>query len=454
MADPTRHVAVLAFPFGTHAGPLLSLVRNLSAVAPDARFSFLSTSWSNQTLFSGMKGEEINNVRPFDVDDGARDDHVPSRNPIEAVELFLKATPRNFERGLEEAEKEVGLKIGCIVSDAFFWFAGDMAGEKRIPWVALWTAAVRSLFVHVDTDEIRRNLEAQGISNKGQTLDFLPGFSSIRSSDLPEGIIISPENSESPVDILLHKMGLILPKATAVLINSFHQLDPEISDHLKTRFRNFLHIGPLILTSPPNPKPESDPNNCLEWLSGHDAASVIYVSFGSVVTPPPHEVTALAEALKESGFPFLWSYRGTKPEGILDDGVSESGVNGKLVTWAPQVELLRHPSVGVFVTHCGWNSILESVVGGVPLICRPFFGDQRLNMRTVEAIWGIGVGLGGVMTKQGVLGSLRRVLVEEDGKGMRERIGVMKKLAYAATGVDGSSRKDVNDLVEIITNGD
>ena len=184
---------------------------------------------------------------------------------------------------------------------------------------------------------------------------------------------------------------------------------------------------------------------------------MVYISFGSMVIPPPNDVAALVEALEESGVPFLWSYRG-KLEGILG-GKSESALNGKLVPWAPQVEVLKHSSVGAFVTHCGWSSILESIVGGVPLICRPFFGDQRLNMRTLEAIWGIGVRAGGgggggeVITKRGFLEALRMVLVEEEGKVMRERIGVLKKLAYEAIDVDDSSRKDFNDLVEIVTTG-
>ena len=101
-------------------------------------------------------------MRPYNVDDGLREGYAPSGNPIEAVEMFLKAAPGNFKRGLEAAEKEVGLKIGCLVSDAFYWFAGELASERRIPWIPFWIAGACSLFVHVCTDEIRRNLGTQG----------------------------------------------------------------------------------------------------------------------------------------------------------------------------------------------------------------------------------------------------------------------------------------------------
>ncbi|XP_062079774.1 flavonoid 3-O-glucosyltransferase-like [Humulus lupulus] len=449
--DPTRHVAVLAFPFGTHAGPLLSLVRELSTAAPDVKFSFLSTSRSNKALFSSESSERAEiKVVPFDVGDGTREGSAPPGNLIEAVDAFLNAVPENFERGLVEAEKVVGVKIGCVVSDAFFWFAGQMAGERRIPWVPLWTSGPRPLLSIMYIDEIRRRFGARE-NNKDEILDFLPGFSSFQITDLSAGIIIPPETSESPFDIMLHKMAHALPKANAVVINSFHQIDSQISTHLKTQFKKFLNVGPFtLMTTSQNPKHKYDSNGCLEWLSGHNPASVVYVSFGSMVTPHPDKMAVLAEALKASGFSFLWSYRGQETPLV------EETLEGKLVSWAPQVEVLKHPSVGVFVTHCGWNSILESIVGGVPLICCPIFGDQMTNRRTIEQVWGIGVGVEveGVMSKHGVLKALRSVLVEEEGKGMRRRIRAMKKLAFEAVdSVDGSSSKDFNELVEIITTG-
>ncbi|KAM6552814.1 hypothetical protein CsatB_013576 [Cannabis sativa] len=453
--DPTtRHVAVLAFPFGTHAAPLLTLVRDLSAAAPDAVFSFFSTSRSNKTLFSSpsSSAEETSKVVPYDIGDGTRDGSAAAPT-IETVDAFLNAVPGNFERGLVEAEKVVGVKIGCLVSDAFFWFAGEMAGERRIPWVPLWTSGPRSLLSHLYTDHIRRRFEDPEHNKEDQTLNFLPEFSSFRVTDLPLGIIIPPRKSESPFDIMLHKMAQTLPKANAVVINSFHQIDSQISTHLKTQFHKFLNLGPFTLTNT-KPNNEYDPNNCLEWLSRQNPRSVVYISFGSLVVPHADKVAILVEALKESGFSFLWSYRGENNTTLF-----EETLNGKLVSWAPQVEVLKHPSVGAFVTHCGWNSILESIVGGVPMICCPFFGDQMMNMRTIEDVWGIGVGVEGVASKHDFLKALRSVLVEEEGKGMRERIGVMKKLAYEAVTVDdnvvdgGSSRRDFNDLVEIITKG-
>ncbi|KAL5549054.1 hypothetical protein UlMin_004285 [Ulmus minor] len=437
----SQHVAVLAFPFGSHAAPLLSLIRNLAAASPTTKFSFFGTSRSNQAIFLSSNDD---NIKPYDVVDGLPEGFVPSGNPIEAMELFLEATPENFKSALEVAEEESGLKIGCLVSDAFFWFAGEIADEKQVPWVPLWTAAPRSLLCHLDTDLIRRSLGSDGSGDEDQTLDFLPGFSEIRKADIPKEVFLSGK-SESPFESMMHKMALMLPKAKAVSINSFHEVDPEIANHLKTRFRSFLNVGPFTLTSQPNPKQKLDEHGCLEWLDKQEPGSVVYISFGSVVTPPPHEVAALVDALEESGFPFLWSFRGNQ-EGLL-----KSCLSGKLVPWAPQVEVLKHASVGAFVTHCGWNSVLETIIGGVPLIGRSFFGDQKLNLRTCEAVWGIGVGIeGGVITKEGMIKALQRVLLEERNV-MREKIRVLKKLAHEAVESNGGSTQDFNTLVEIVT---
>ncbi|KAH7544625.1 hypothetical protein FEM48_Zijuj01G0005500 [Ziziphus jujuba var. spinosa] len=362
----SRHIAVLAFPFGSHAGPLLSLVRQIAKAVPDVIFSFMTTARSSGIIFSQDYNGGPHNIKPYNVDDGLPDGYVPSGNPVEPVELFVKAAPENFTKALEKVEAETGLKIGCLISDAFFWFAGDMAEKMNVPWVALWTAAPRSVLVHVDTDAIRQALQATNESGKeDQKLDFLPEFSAFQKSDLPEGVDVVGR-PESPFEDLLHKMGNKLPQANAVAINSFKELDPEIGKQLNARLKKFLNVGPFTLTSPSSIKP--DEHGCLEWLNKHEPNSVVYVSFGSVITPPPHEISALADALEESEFPFLWSFRGVE---------------------------------------------------------------------------------GGVITKNGAIKAMQHIFLGE-GKKMRERLGVLKKLALEAVQPNGSTTRDFSTLVEII----
>lgn len=286
-----------------------------------------------------------------------------------------------------------------------------------------------------------------GKLEEDQTLNLIPGMSKIQIRDLPEGVLFG--NLESLFSQMLHNMGRMLPRAAAVLMNSFEELDPTIVSDLNSKFNNILCIGPFNLVSPPPPVP--DTYGCMAWLDKQKPASVAYISFGSVATPPPHELVALAEALEASKVPFLWSLKDHSkvhlPNGFLDRTKS----HGIVLPWAPQVEILEHAALGVFVTHCGWNSILESIVGGVPMICRPFFGDQRLNGRMVEDVWEIGLLMdGGVLTKNGAIDGLNQILLQGKGKKMRENIKRLKELAKGATEPKGSSSKSFTELANLV----
>ncbi|XP_039057943.1 flavonoid 3-O-glucosyltransferase-like [Hibiscus syriacus] len=441
-SNASKHVAVLAFPYGTHAAPLLNLICQLSDACPDTMFSFLSTQQSNSSTFQ-MK---LDKVKPFNVWDGLPEGYVFKGNPRDPVDYFLKAAPGNFTEVLDEVVAGTGKPIDCLITDAFYAFGADIADELNVPWVALWTAGPRALFVHVDTDIIRQQVGTNGPQDKA--LDFLPDFSAIRVADLPDGI--TSGEFDAPLLALFHKMGPALSRATAIAANSYEDLDNTVVNMLKLRFNMYLNVGPSNLVSSST---VNDSHGCLDWLSKHEPASVAYISFGTVMEPPPQELQALCEALEESEFPFLWSFRGS-PEKQLPSGFLErTSSKGKIVPWAPQQKILEHPSVGVFVSHGGWNSVLESICGGVPMICRPFFGDQGLNTRTVEAIWGFGLGLeGGTLTKEGAMKALKLTLRSQQGKQLRDRIRPQKELAYNAVKPNGSSVENFKTLVKVVSN--
>ncbi|PRQ36574.1 putative flavonol 3-O-glucosyltransferase [Rosa chinensis] len=449
-----QNVAVLVFPFASHPGSLLRFVRSISTVAPDMQFTFFNTSRSNSSLFSSSGKKGCDNVKPYNVWDGLPDDYIPlSRNPLEQIELFLDNALGNFEKAIKEVEAETGHKFGCLISDAFLWFAGDIAEKMHVSWVPLWICGQRSLLVHIETDIIREKVGALGQEDK--TVDFLPGFSDqFRACDLPKEALFG--DIESPFTKMLYKMGQKLPQATVVVINSIENMDFTVTEELKKRLQKLLLVGPLHLVRPVpsviSDDEEEEKDVCLQWLDNHRPASVAYISFGSLGALPPMEVAALAEALEEGGFPFLWSFRGNQedfPQGFIERTNRLS--IGKVVPWVNQEQILNHTSIGVHVTHCGWNSILESVTCSVPLIGRPDFADQHINMRSVEVVWKIGVRIeGGVFTKSGAVKALEQVLLLEQGKQMRHRVGVLKQLAQEAVGPNGRSAQDLKALVEII----
>jgi len=137
------------------------------------------------------------------------------------------------------------------------------------------------------------------------------------------------------------------------------------------------------------------------------------------------------------------------PDGFLENNREK----GKIVPWAPQTEALAHEAVGVFITHFGYNSIIESIAAQVPMIGRPLIGEQKLNGRFVEAVWGIGVEVeSGVFTKDGVVKSLARVLWDEESIKLKENIKGLKELIAKALGPQGSYNGNFLHLLDIVTN--
>ncbi|XXG51672.1 hypothetical protein AAC387_Pa03g0192 [Persea americana] len=449
MAPITKaHVAVLAFPFGSHPSSLFFLARKLAEWAPDVAFSFFCTRKTNGSLSSWPT---LPNLRFFDVADGLPEGHELKGGIEEELEFFLRATPGNYREALKRVDEKE--KVSCVLSDAFLWFAGEMAEEMGVPWVAFWIAVACSLLVHLCTDLIRQMIGTQPheVSRRlDESLSIIPGCSQFQVRDLPEGIVVGP--LDSPLFKSLHRMSQELPRAAAILVNDIEEMDPTpILDHLGTIIKKCLPVGPLSHLAPTRPDSDSDPRSCLPWLESKAPASVAYVGFGTMLVPPPSELAALAEGLEASGAHFLWSlkdeHRESLPAGFLD----RTRGRGLVVPWTPQTRVLAHVAVGAFINHCGWNSVLEGIMEGVPMMCRPFFGDQRVNARVLSHVLGIAAEIkGGVLTREGVMDGLDLLLRREEGKKMREKVGSLKQIGRNAVSQTGSTTKNLKTLLEII----
>jgi hypothetical protein len=171
----------------------------------------------------------------------------------------------------------------------------------------------------------------------------------------------------------------------------------------------------------------------------------------------PRDLAETAWGIAGSGVPFLWVVRPCLVRGAggqsqhqqrLPEGF-EAATRGRgmVVAWAPQEEVLRHRAVGGFWTHNGWNSTMESVCEGVPMLCRPYFGDQPGNARYVEHVWRVGFEVGGELERGSVEAAIRRLMTGKDGAEMRARAGELKKAAAECTGKGGSSCIAIDKLV-------
>lgn len=197
---------------------------------------------------------------------------------------------------------------------------------------------------------------------------------------------------------------------------------------------------------------------CINWLEAKPPQSVVYISFGSMVSLTAEQMEEVACGLKESGVSFLWVLRESE-QSKLPCGYREMiGEKGLIVTWCNQLELLAHKSIGCFVTHCGWNSTLESLSLGVPVVCLPQWADQLPDAKFLEEVWEVGVrpkeDEKGVVRREEFVESLKVVMMEEGerSQGIRRNASKWKKLAREAVGEGGTSDMHINDFVDQLMN--
>ncbi|GLU04873.1 hypothetical protein SLE2022_220010 [Rubroshorea leprosula] len=221
-------------------------------------------------------------------------------------------------------------------------------------------------------------------------------------------------------------------------------------------------VGPLSLTgldSSARGNADSNPNHrVLTWLDGCPDGSVVYVCFGSQKLLSREQMVALAAGLEKSGSRFVWVVKkGTTQQtesgyGAVPEGFEERVAGRGLVLkeWAPQVLILSHKAVGGFLSHCGWNSVLEAVVGGVMILAWPMEADQFVNARLLVEDMGVAVrvceGTDSVPESE----DLGRVIGESMRAGAEAKMKAkdLRQEAFAAVAAGGSSRRDLDRLVK------
>jgi UDP:flavonoid glycosyltransferase YjiC (YdhE family) len=247
--------------------------------------------------------------------------------------------------------------------------------------------------------------------------------------------------------------------SSGLIWNSVEELEPSEMIKLGRDFPIPLFpIGPFHSYFPASSSSLlTQDQSCLSWLNTQAPKSVLYVSFGSLAKFNETEFKELAWGLANSNQPFLWAIRPGLARGsewleALPDGFLEmvSG-RGHIVKWAPQQEVLGHPATGGFWTHNGWNSTLESICEGIPMICSPCFGDQKVNARYVSHVWKIGVHLENRMERGEIHKAIRKLMVETEGEEMRERIMHLKEKVDLSLRQRGSSNQALESLINYIS---
>uniref|UniRef100_J3MKQ1 UDP-glycosyltransferases domain-containing protein n=1 Tax=Oryza brachyantha TaxID=4533 RepID=J3MKQ1_ORYBR len=277
------------------------------------------------------------------------------------------------------------------------------------------------------------------------------------------------------------RMSELMAESSGIILNTFEWLETRAVHALKDglcvpRGRAtppVYCVGPLVSGGGGGGATEHE---CLRWLDAQPDQAVVFLSFGSRGTFPKKQLDEIAAGLERSGQRFLWVVR--SPTVAINDSNGEDGAlagapplepdldallpagflertegRGLVVrSWAPQVEVLRHRATGTFVTHCGWNSTLEAVTAGVPLLCWPLYAEQRLNKVLIVEGMELGAEIEGydeeTVAAEEVEAKVRWVMESDGGHALRRRAAAAKDAAARALEEGGTSYVAVSDFVE------
>lgn len=194
---------------------------------------------------------------------------------------------------------------------------------------------------------------------------------------------------------------------------------------------------------------------CMNWMDNKPKGSIVYVSFGSFSTLNEEQMEEVAFGLQESGCHFLWVVRATEegkiPKGFAFERNTNYAGKGLVVKWCSQLKVLEHEAIGCFVTHCGWNSTLEALCLGVPMIAMPQWTDQTTNAKLIQDTWKVGLRVPtddkGVFRRKDLRHAIVEIMEGEIGIGIKRNAIQWKTSAAKAVDEGGSSHLNVGEFV-------
>jgi pathogen-inducible salicylic acid glucosyltransferase len=190
------------------------------------------------------------------------------------------------------------------------------------------------------------------------------------------------------------------------------------------------------------------------WISNKPPRSVVYVAFGSISNLCEKQIEELSWGLKNSNYYFLWVIRESGQINLPKTFLEDLGEKGCVVGWSPQVRMLANEAVGCFLTHCGWNSTIEALSLGMPMVAMPQWTDQPPNAKLVEDVWKVGIRVKvdeeGIVPRDEIECCVKEVMEGEKGEEMKKNAKKWRELAIEAVSEGGSSDKNIDELVSKI----
>jgi len=462
------HVLVVPYPSQGHINPMLQFAKRLAS--KNLQVTFVTTEENRERMLQAqdpVTGESNSSLKiQFEtISDGLPLDFNRSKDRQMRWDMLCKMGGFTLANLIKRLNAQ-GNNICCVVYDSLLYWVPEVAKKFNIPVAFFWTqsCAVYSIYYHFN-----RGLAISWDGTEKPTdLIEIPGLPLLNLSDLPT--FLQPSNPNGSTLRFVLDPFKTLSEATWILGNTFDGLESEEINSMKS-IAPIRTVGPLIPSAFLDGRNPEDTDfgahlwkitNCMDWLNTKEPASVVYVSFGSVAVLSKEQTQEIALGLKASGHSFIWVIRPSSskeeinseenlPEGFLN----ETSWQGLVVPWCPQLQVLSHASVGAFMTHCGWNSTLESLSFGVPILAVPQWSDQTTNSLYIAEKWKTGLRVNkrsadGLVGKEDVEKCIKIVMESELGVELRENALRWQKLSREAMAEAGSSNENIKEFVEDI----
>ncbi|XP_016731239.2 UDP-glycosyltransferase 75C1 isoform X1 [Gossypium hirsutum] len=435
MSQP--YFLLVTFPAQGHINPTLQFAKHLIRIG--VRVTFI-TCISARRRMSKVPTAQGLTFLPFS--DGYDDGFQPGDDIDHYLSEFRRRGKEAISEFITSSENE-GKPVTCIVYTLFIHWASEVARKHHIPTALLWIqpATVFDIY-YFYFNGYETTFKAQADETNPQRSIKLPGLPLLATRDLP---LTALNVYRWALSLIQEKMDVLADESNPkILVNTFDALEHEALNAIENF--NMVGIGPLIPFSFLNSNDsldnslrtdlfQSDSKDYLQWLDSKPKSAVVYVSFGSIAVLTKQQVEEIARALISSRRPFLWVVRNRKDGGYEEKEEDKLTCReeleqfGMVVPWCSQVEVLFHPSLGCFVTHCGWNSTLESMVAGVPVVAFPQWSDQGTTAKLIEDVWGNGVRVSaneeGIVERDEIVRCLDLVMMDDE-KGMEVKKNVEK----------------------------
>uniref|UniRef100_A0A1J3D2R6 Glycosyltransferase n=1 Tax=Noccaea caerulescens TaxID=107243 RepID=A0A1J3D2R6_NOCCA len=478
--DPV-HFVVIPFMAQGHMIPLVDISKLLSQrqgvivsiITTTQNVAKIKTSLSSSSTSSTINVVEVK----FPFQQAGLPEGYESVDMLDSMAdlvKFFNAADTLEEQVKKAMEEMVKPRPSCIIGDMSLPFTSRLAKKFKIPKILFHGFSCFSLAC---IQVVRNSGILKVIESNDEYFD-LPGLPDRVEFTKPQVSVLQP--AEGDIKESTDKIIAADSDSYGVIVNSFEELEVDyVKEYRKARAGKVWCVGPVSLcntlglyNADRGDKASIGQDECLQWLDGQETNSVLYVCLGSLCNLPLAQLKELGLGLEESNRPFIWVIREWGKYGELSKWIQGSGFEERIKDrglvingWAPQVFILSHASIGGFLTHCGWNSTLEGITAGVPLLTWPLFAEQFYNEKLVVQILKAGLKIGVeksmIYGKEEEIGvtvsreSVRKAVDElmcdsERAQERRRRVEELSDLANKALEEGGSSHSNITMLIQDI----